>query len=119
MGVAVQRGLYGGSPFKSYKSNQEIHEETALFRGGDDPPEENYRCLSSSSPFFSHKNRSFQNCLRPSRPEVTCEVGLSHPWAPTEDLESADEGTGLLSSVLEPARTNRSCPPHLPCLRNE
>lgn len=31
--MAVQRGLYGGSPFRSYKSNQEIHEEMALFRG--------------------------------------------------------------------------------------
>lgn len=31
--MTVQRGLYGGSPFRSYKSNQEIHEEMALFRG--------------------------------------------------------------------------------------
>lgn len=27
------RGLYGGSPFSCYKSNQEKHEEMAPFRG--------------------------------------------------------------------------------------
>lgn len=55
------KGIYGRSPFRSYKPKWEAQREGS-FRGKMTRLRKNYQCLSSNSLFFSQRSRSPQNC---------------------------------------------------------
>lgn len=97
------RGRGVGIPFRSYKSNQEKDGKRAPFRDEMTHLRRIISAFPSGLALFSQRSQSFQNCLRDpaglmwslwsrSLPGLDCQRGL----------QSTEEGTGLLSSVLEP-----------------
>lgn len=102
----------GTNPFRSYTSNQEKHEDMTSFRREMTHLKRIINIFHRAHPSSDIHVEASKIASETQQAGVICEISPSHLWTPSEDLESIDEGTGLLSSVLDPALNSRFCPPH-------